>query len=117
MVRSTLARLPIWSKVVLGLVVVLAGAILLMALLGPSAHDAAAAAARSRCDSHGWPPRVQAGRYRDTSSGLTLGYQQEFQIDGTQPRMALWVEVRRPLYAPLWRVAEIVEVEADVDAD
>jgi hypothetical protein len=98
-------------------VVVVAGTILLTDLLEPSARVAAAAAARSRCLSQGWPPRLQAGRYRDTSSGLTQGYQQEFQVDGTDPRMALWVEVRRPLYAPVWRVVEIVEVEADVDSD
>jgi hypothetical protein len=90
------------------------GATLLTFLIQPGAHDAAALA---RCSARGWPRKLAPRRYRDTSSGITQGFQQEFEIDGTDPRMAVWVEVRRPLYAPVWRVAEIVEVEVDTEPD
>jgi hypothetical protein len=83
----------------------------------PSAYEAAAEAARTRCREHGWPERLAARRYREEGFGWDEGFQQEFEIDGTAPRMAVWVEVRRPIYAPYWRVAEILEVEADVDPD
>ncbi len=86
-------------------------------LLQPTAQEAAAGAARKRCKERGWPERLVARRYRDTGSGLYQGFQQEFEIDGTDPRIVAWVEVRRPLYAPFWRVAEIIEVQAEVDDD
>jgi hypothetical protein len=89
----------------------------IMFLLQPAAYDAAAAAARKRCQEHGWPAQLLCRRYRDTGSGLWQGFQQEFQITGTDPLMAIWVEVRRPLYAPFWHVADIVEEQVDLEPD
>ena len=86
-------------------------------LLQPTAQEAGAAAARKRCREHGWPEQLVVRLYCDTGSGLTQGVLREFQIDGTDPRMAVWVEVRRPVYAPFWRVAQIFETKVDLDLD
>jgi hypothetical protein len=87
----------------------------LVYLVQPTAREAAAHAARKRCEQHGWSGKLMIRRYRDTGSGLAEGLQQEFEVDGTDPKMAIWVEVRRPLYAPVWRVAEILEERVDPD--
>jgi hypothetical protein len=116
MIKSRFIR-GTWSTTVGGVVVVAAGAIALILVRQPTALETAAAAARSRCDARGWPANLKVRRYRDTSAGLMQGFQQEFHVAGTEPLMALWVEVRRPIYAPVWKVTKIIEVEADVDAD
>ena len=86
-------------------------------LLQPTGQEVAAAAARKRCKEHGWPEQLAVRLHSDTGSGLTQGLVQEFEIDGSDPRMAVWVEVRRPLYAPFWRVAQIGENKVDLDPD
>ena len=86
-------------------------------LLQPTAQEASAGTARKRCKEHGWPEQLAVRLHSDTGSGLTQGFMQEFEIDGTDPRMEVWVEVRRPLYAPFWRVAQISEHKVDLDPD
>jgi len=105
------------SWVLLGAVAVAMTSWAIVFLLQPTSQEAAAEAARKHCSERGWPERLAVRRYRDTGSGLYQGLQQEFEIDGTEPRMAVWVEVRRPLYAPFWRVAEILEYKAEVNDD
>jgi hypothetical protein len=116
MIKSRFIR-GAWSTILAGVVFFAAGAIALTFVLQPTALEAVAAAARSRCAARGWPANLKVRRYRDTSAGLMQGFQQEFHVAGTEPLMALWVEVRRPIYAPVWKVTKIIEVEADVDAD
>ena len=86
-------------------------------LLQPSAFQATAAVARKRCREHGWPERLLPRMYNDSGSGLTEGFVQEYWIEGTNPKMSIWVEVRRPLYAPIWRVAQLIETKVDLDPD
>ena len=108
-------RLSVLILAALAAVAVIAYATVFLAQ--PSASEAAALVAKNRCKEHGWPERLVPRMYTDSGSGLTQGLMQEFQIDGTEPRMAIWVEVRRPLYAPFWRVAQIIETKVDLDLD
>ena len=68
-------------------------------LVQPSASEAAVEAAKNRCKEHGAPAAGTPDVYR-LGFRVAQGLMQEFQIDGSEPRMAIWVEVRRPLYAP-----------------
>jgi hypothetical protein len=108
--KKTLVRL------VLSLLVILACCYLFL-LFGKRAQAAVEQVARRHCDSRGWTGALLARRYRDTSTQFVQGFQQEFEVEGTDPRMSVWVEVRRPLYYPVWRTHEILESKVDLEPD
>ena len=108
-------RTSLGILIVTAAVVVISYAIVF--LIQPSACEAAADGARLRCQQHGWPAQLLPRLHRDTGSGLTQGFQQQFHIKGTEPLMAVWVEVKRPLYAPFWRIVDIVEEKVDLEPD
>ena len=113
---ETPRRRRVFLFILFTLAAIVVGSYAIVFLIQPSAYEAAAEWAEAL--SGAWLASAPSGQaYRDTGSGLTQGFQQEFQIKGTDPLMAVWVEVRRPLYAPFWRVADIVEEKVDLDPD
>ena len=114
---ATMNRMRTGFRVLIGAGVLAVITWAIVYLLQPTAQEVAAGAARKRCQEHNWPEQLAVRLSCETGSGLTQGFLQEFQIDGTDPRMQVWVEVRRPVYAPFWRVAQISENKVDLDPD
>jgi hypothetical protein len=91
--------------------------VILFPFLPPSLTAAARSAALKICTARGWPLNLQPRRYLDSSTWFQQDLLQEYQVDGTEPLMSLWVEVRRSTYDPTWRLVRTVDEEVEVGPD
>ena len=108
-------RVILLTLILLGLSPVLY--VILFPFLPPSPTSAARTAALGICKDRGWPTNLQPRRYLDSSSWFRQQLLQEFQVVGTEPFTALWVEVRRSIYDPTWRLVRTVDEEVEVEPD
>jgi hypothetical protein len=104
-------------RVMLLLVLLAVFYVILFPFLPPSPTVAARSAAIRICTERGWPLNLQPRRYLDSSSWFQQNLFQEFQVVGTEPFMALWVEVRRSIYDPTWRLVRTVDEQVEVEPD
>lgn len=91
--------------------------VIIFRFLPPSPNAAARSAAISICTARGWPLNLQPRRYLDSSSWFQQDLLQEFQVVWTEPFMSLWVEVRRSIYDPTWRLVRTVNEQVEVEPD
>ena len=109
--KSTFVRLVL----LLGLLAVFY--LILFPFLPPSPTATARSAAIRTCKDRGWPLNLQPRRYLDSSSWFQQQLLQEFQVVGTEPFTSLWVEVRRSILDPTWRLVRTVNEEVEVEPD
>ena len=91
--------------------------VILFPFLPPSPTSGGPLRRHTSLQGRGWPLNLQPRRYLDSSSWLRQNLLQEFQVVGTEPFTALWVEVRRSIYDPTWRLVRTVDEEVEVEPD